>query len=119
MSGQVDPWDAMVQNDGEDEDYNFTGADGIDDEDQDFEPQDDDDDYRDVDEDDTTDDDEFGDLGDIVLSPCTLSFSCVTSAERGTRCFAQTSNLETMENQTLPLWLRCRNSSPMGRVLEW
>jgi len=88
MSGQADPWDAMAQNDDSDEDYNFVGADGIDDEDQDLEPQDDDDDYRDGDEDDTSDDDEFGDLGDVVLSPCMLSSSCVTSAERGTGYFA-------------------------------
>lgn len=74
MSGQVDPWDAMVQNDDSDEDYIPTGADGIDDEDQDLE----DDYYQDIDEDDVSDDDELGDIGDTVLSPCMLSFSCMT-----------------------------------------
>jgi len=66
MSHQVDPWDAMVQNDDSDEDYLPTGADGIDDEDQDFDQQDDDgDDYQD------TDEDNIGD-GDVFLSPCML-----------------------------------------------
>ena len=69
MSAQVDPWDAMVQNDDSDQEYVPTGADGIDDEDQDFEQ---DYDYQDVDEDDTSDDDELGDMGDVALSPCTI-----------------------------------------------
>ncbi|KAF9654442.1 hypothetical protein BDM02DRAFT_3106854 [Thelephora ganbajun] len=89
MSGQVDPWDAMAQNDDSDEDYIPTGADGIDDEDQDLEQDDDDDDsYQGSDDDDTSDDNELRDLGDIVLSPCMLSFSRVTSAECGTGRFA-------------------------------
>jgi len=79
MSGQADPWDAMAQNDDSDEDYIPTGADGIDDEDEDYEQ----DDYQDVDEDNTSDDGELGDLEDIVLSPCMVRSSCVTSAECG------------------------------------
>ena len=72
MSGQADPWDAMVQNGDSDEDYIPTGADGIDDEDRDLEQ---DDDYRDADEGDTSEDDELEDLGDIPLSSSILGFS--------------------------------------------
>lgn len=72
MSGRVDPWDAMVQNDDSDEDYIPTGADGIDDEDQDLEQ--DGDDYRDADEDDTSEGDELEGLGDVPLSLFMLSF---------------------------------------------
>ena len=66
MSGQIDPWDAMGQNDDSDEDYIPVGADGTD---GGFEEQDED--YRDMDEDDTSDDDELE-----VPSPCMLSFIC-------------------------------------------
>ena len=59
MSGQVDPWDAMVQSDDSDQEYIPTGADGIDDSDLDFEPQDD-----------TSGEDGLGGLGGVVLSPC-------------------------------------------------
>lgn len=102
MSGEADPWDAMVQNDDSDGDYIPTGADGIDDEDQDFEQQDDYA-YEGIDEGDTSDEDELRDIVDIVLSPCTLRLSCVTSAEYGTGCFTQA------PSQMLQLWLRCRN----------
>ena len=87
MSGQIDPWDAMAQNDDSDEDYTPTGADGIDD----------DDDYRDIDEDDASDEDELE-----VLSPCTPSFICMASTELGSGC-PQTSNTETEEGQILRL----------------
>ena len=88
MSGQVDPWDAMVQNDDSDEDYIPTGADGIDDEDQDFEQ--DDDHHQDVDEDDTSDDNELQNIGNSALGRCMLCFSYVTSPEWETDRFAQT-----------------------------
>jgi len=109
MSGQADPWDAMAQNDDSDEDYIPTGADGIDDEDEDFEQ---DGDYHDVDEDDDdiSDDAEPGDLGDIVLSPCTVRFSCATLAECGIG-FAQTSSSETMESLMLPPWSKFAGGS--------
>ena len=81
MSGQPDPWDAMVQNGDSDEEYIPTGVDGIDAEDQDFEDQDDD--YEDTDEDDISNDDELEDN-----RPCILRFACVTSAESGTGCYA-------------------------------
>lgn len=86
MSGQADPWDAMVQHDDSDQEYIPTGADGTDDEDQDFE-QEDDDYYLDVDEDDTSDD-VPGDMGDAGLGPHTVPFFCRTSAECGTDRFA-------------------------------
>jgi len=81
MSGQADPWDEMVQNDDSDQEYIPTGADGIDDEDQDFDLQDDDYDYDDTDGGDRSDDDGLGNLGDIVLSPCSSPFFRVTPAE--------------------------------------
>ena len=99
MSDQVDPWDAMVQNDDSDEDYFPTGADGIDAT--------------------SSDDDELGDIEDTVLSSCMLSFSWMTSAECGTGCFAQALNSGTIESQMLQLSLHCRNSSQVGRVREW
>jgi hypothetical protein len=69
MSSQIDPWDAMVQNDDFDEDYIPTGVDGIDD---------DLDDYRDIDEDYASDDD-----GLEVLGLCTLSFTCMPQLNSG------------------------------------
>lgn len=116
MSDQVDPWDAMVQNNDSDEDYLPTGADGIDDEDMDFE---DDDDYQYTDEGSDSDDDGLGDIEDVFLSPCILGFSCITSAERKIHCFSQMSDSERTESQTLQLWLRCRSSLPVGRVRGW
>lgn len=117
MSGPADPWDAMAQSDDLNQEYIPTGADGIDDEDQDFELQDDSYDYdRDTDDGDTSDDDELGNLGDIVLSPCTLPFFRMTSAEHGTIRSTKTSNSETTESQMLQLWLHCSNLLPMGRV---
>ena len=112
----------MVQTDDSDEGYVPTGADGTDDEDRDFEQDDDDDDdddYQDTDADDTTGEDELGNLGDIVLSPCTVPFSRAVSTECATCYSAQTSNLGTTESQMLRQWLRCRNSSPIGRVGDW
>ena len=93
----------MAQSDDSDQEYIPTGADGIDDEDQDFEQGGDDDyDYdQDADDDDTSDNDELGNLGDIVLSPCGLPFSRVTLTEYGTVRFKQTSKSETMERQIL------------------
>jgi len=117
MSGPADPWDAMVQSDDSDQEYTHTGADGIDDEDQDFELQDDDYDYdRDTDDDDASDDNELGNLGNIVLSPCTPPFFRVTSAEHGTVRSTKASNSETMESRMLRLWPHCRNLSPMERA---
>lgn len=87
MSRQPDPWDAMVQNDDSDQEYVPTGADGTDDEDQDFGRQDDNY-FLEVDEDDTSDDYELGDLGDVDFSPCTIPFFCETSSECGTGRFA-------------------------------
>jgi hypothetical protein len=66
MTDQVNPWDAMAQNDDSDEDYLPTGADGID----------------------TSDDDELDGIGDPVTSSCTLSPSCLALAECITGCFA-------------------------------
>lgn len=76
MSGQFDPWDAMGQNDDSDEDYMPTGADGIDDEDPDFEQ--DDDHYQDADEGGASDDDELRNVGNSALGQCMLNFLCVT-----------------------------------------
>lgn len=106
MSGQPDPWDAMVQNGDSDEEYIPTGVDGIDDEDQD-------DGYEDIDEDVISDDDEFEDN-----RPCIPRSACVTSAESGTGHHVQMSNTDTMESQMLRLSLHCENSS-IGRVQEW
>jgi hypothetical protein len=117
MSDQVDPWDAMVLNDASDEEYIPTGADGIDDEDLDFEQEDDD--YQDIGEDDTSGDEDLGNLGDIVLSPCIVHFSCVTPAKCGTGSFAKISNSATTESRMLRAWPRCRDLSTTGRVEEW
>ena len=111
MSGQPDPWDAMVQNSDSDEEYIYTGVDGIDDEDRDSEEQDDR--YSDMDEDGISDDDELEDR-----SPCMLCLACVTPAESGTGCSAQTSNRRMKEWQMLPPWLHYENSS-IGQVQEW
>ena len=74
MSAQIDPWDAMVQNDDSDEDYIPAGGDGIDD---DLEEQDDDD--RDIgDEGYASDDEEFE-----FFSPCMLNFTCVPRLNPG------------------------------------
>jgi hypothetical protein len=108
MSGQVDPWDAMVQSDGSDEDYIPTGADGMDDEDQDLEEQVDD--LLDIDDD---------DLRDTILGLCMRGFTWVTSHESRTYCFAQTSNLEVMKSQVLELRLCYGNSPQTGWAQEW
>jgi len=79
MSDQIDPWDAMAQNDDSDEDYLPTGADGIE----------------------ASDDDEFGDIGDTALSSYMPSSYCMTSTECGTGCFAQTLNSGAAESRVL------------------
>jgi len=94
----------MAQSDDSDQEYIPTAADGIDDEDQDFEQDDDDYDYdQDPDDGDTSDNDELGNLGNIVLSPCALPFFRVTTTEYGTVRFTQTSNSETIQMQMLRL----------------
>ena len=75
MSERTDPWDAMVQTDDSDEDYLPSSADGIDEENRDFEEQSDNYD-RNIDEDDLRDGDELG--------PCMFALTRVTLAKQST-----------------------------------